>query len=60
MEHLQTALAIVRNFKPMAEPEMRAISARLKSVAGDGRYEYFKTTQRFDSGHHRLQHGFPA
>lgn len=58
MEHLEGALRIVRAFKPMTAEEMQTISTRLKDVAGDGRYEYFKTTQRFDSGHHRRQHGF--
>ena len=27
--------------------------------AGDGRHELFKSTQAFDSGTHRRQHGFP-
>ena len=37
---------------------MRALSDRLKGVAGDGRYEHFKTTQRYDAPYHRRQHGF--
>jgi hypothetical protein len=32
----------------------------LKDVAGDGRYEHFKTTQQYDAGYHRKQHGFPV
>jgi hypothetical protein len=27
-------------------------------VAGDGRYELFKSTVTFDGVHHRKQHGF--
>ncbi len=58
MEHLQKAVEIARAFKPMTAEELKTLSARLKSVAGDGRYEHFKTTQRYDAAHHRRQHGF--
>jgi predicted aldo/keto reductase-like oxidoreductase len=57
MEHLQSALAIARNLKPMDEEEVAAILRRAHRVMSDGRYERFKTTQMFDSGHHRKQHG---
>ncbi len=58
MEHLNKAIEIARAYKPMTADELKTMSARLKAVAGDGRYEMFKTTQRFDAGHHRKQHGF--
>jgi predicted aldo/keto reductase-like oxidoreductase len=58
MEHLEKALEMARNFKPMSAAELQALSKRLREVAGDGRYEHFKTTQRFDAGFHRRQHGF--
>ncbi len=58
MEDLNRALEIARSFKPMTAPELQTLSARLKPVAGDGRYEHFKTTQRYDAAHHRKQHGF--
>ena len=58
MEHLNKALEIARGFKPMSDAELKTLSSRLKGVAGDGRYEHFKTTQRFDAGYHRKQHGF--
>lgn len=58
MEDLNRALTIVRSFKPMTAPELKTLSSRLKGVAGDGRYEHFKTTQRYDAGYHRKQHGF--
>jgi uncharacterized protein len=60
MEHLTTAIGIARSFKPMTAAELGKLSARLKEVAGDGRYEQFKTTQRYDAGHHRKQHGFTS
>lgn len=60
IEDLNRALTIVRGFKPMTAEELQTLTARLKDVAGDGRYEYFKTTQRFDAGFHRQQHGFAS
>jgi hypothetical protein len=32
--------------------------SRVRDVQSDGRFELFKTSKRFDSGYHRLQHGF--
>lgn len=58
MEHLQKAAEIARNFRPMEEAELKALLARVREVSGDGRYELFKTTQRFDAPLHRRQHGF--
>ena len=58
MDDLNRALAIGRSFKAITSPELQTLSSRLKDVAGDGRYEHFKTTQRYDAGHHRKQHGF--
>jgi len=58
MDDLNRALAIGRSFKPMTSAELKTLMGRLKEVAGDGRYEHFKTTQRYDAMHHRKQHGF--
>ena len=58
MDDLQRALTIARSFKQMSAPDLQILSSRLKDVAGDGRYEHFKTTQRYDAAHHRKQHGF--
>ncbi|MCL4784996.1 MAG: aldo/keto reductase [Bryobacterales bacterium] len=60
MEDLNRALAIMRGFQPMTEQELSTLSGRLREVSGDGRYETFKTTQRFDAGYHRKQHGFAS
>ena len=57
---LDQNLKIVRDFKPMTREEMASIEARVKPVAGDGRYELFKSTQVFDGVVHRRQHGFVA
>ena len=55
---LDRALKAARSFKPMTEDEVREILKRNREVMSDGRYERFKTTQMYDSGHHRKQHGF--
>jgi hypothetical protein len=58
VEHLNGAVRMARQFKPMTDAELKAIQKRIKAPMGDGRYEQFKTTQRYDSTHHRRQHGF--
>lgn len=58
MDDLNRALNIGRSFKPMSAAELTTLRTRLKDVAGDGRYEHFKSTQVFDGPYHRKQHGF--
>lgn len=60
IEHLREAVRIARSFKPMTPEEKQALMTRVRDVQGDGRFELFKTSKRFDSGYHRLQHGFAA
>jgi predicted aldo/keto reductase-like oxidoreductase len=57
-EELERALAIGRSFQPLTAAERAGLQAKVKEVAGDGRFELFKTSKRFDSGYHREQHGF--
>jgi predicted aldo/keto reductase-like oxidoreductase len=58
MEILKQDVAIARSFKPMTPDEQQQLLAKVKPVATDGRHERFKSTQTFDSDHHRKQHGF--
>ncbi len=58
MEDLRQSLNVGRNFKPMSEKEMAGLKARVRTVAGDGRFELFKSTNTFEGVHHRRQHGF--
>ena len=60
MEQLKAIVALARDFKPMTEAEQKALTDRVKDVAGDGRFELFKSTQMFDGPVHRKQHGFSA
>jgi uncharacterized protein len=55
---LDQNLKIVREFKPMKAEERAAVAEKVRSVAGDGRYELFKTSKVYDSSYHRKQHGF--
>lgn len=58
MKDLQQNVAIARDFTPLSEVEQREMEAKVKDVAGDGRYELFKTTQLMDGPYHVKQHGF--
>jgi hypothetical protein len=60
VENLEQDVAIARDFVPMTEAELQELSGSVGEEAGDGRYEWFKSTQTFDSQYHRTQHGFPA
>jgi uncharacterized protein len=55
---LDQNLKIVRDFKPMTAAERTAIENTTLAVAGDGRYELFKSSKMFDGPVHRKQHGF--
>jgi len=55
---LDQNLKIVRDFQPMSEDEKRAIEAKTLKLAGDGRFELFKSSKMFDGPVHRKQHGF--
>jgi len=58
MEDLKQNIAVARDFKPMSKEEQRELLMRVKDVAGDGRYERYKTTQVMDGPYHVTQHGF--
>jgi uncharacterized protein len=59
LEVLRQNLKIAQNFKPMSEPEMRALEARTKEAAGDARFELYKVSLRYDNPQARMAHGFP-
>jgi hypothetical protein len=44
----------------MPDAERRALVERVREMAGDGRFELFKSSQTFDGPYHRRQHGFTA
>ena len=55
---LHQDLAIARDFEPFPAAQMQALEAQVYDEATDGRHEWFKSTQTFDSQIHRSQHGF--
>ena len=55
---LDQNLKIVRGFKPMTPEERAAVEQKTYSLAGDGRFELFKSSKMFDGPVHRKQHGF--
>ena len=59
LENLRQDVEIARNFTPMTDAELQALQDIVFAEATDGRHEWFKSTQYYDSQYHRDQHGFP-
>ncbi|MDR3635488.1 MAG: aldo/keto reductase [Isosphaeraceae bacterium] len=55
---LDQNLKIVREFTPATPDEMARIEQSTVKLAGDGRFELFKSSKLFDGPVHRRQHGF--
>ena len=51
-------IGMARGFRNYTSEEMAALEARVRDQATDGRHEWFKSMQTFDSQYHRDQHGF--
>jgi aryl-alcohol dehydrogenase-like predicted oxidoreductase len=54
---LKQNLDIVRRFRPMTAAEMDGLRTRVRAYAMDGRYELFKSSNRYDGRIGREQHG---
>jgi aryl-alcohol dehydrogenase-like predicted oxidoreductase len=52
-------LAVAQTFKPMTAAEMEALRERCRDTAGDGRFEVYKVSLKFDNPEARMAHGFP-
>lgn len=59
LDVLQQNLKVAQNFEPMNEHAMRELEARCKPQAGDGRFELYKVSLKFDNPEARLAHQFP-
>lgn len=55
---LDQNLKIVREYRPMGDEERHALEAKYLRVAGDGRFELFKSAKTYDGPVHQKQHGF--
>ena len=58
-ENLMQDVEIARGFRPLNSVEQQSLLDRTRDHAADGRFEWFKTTQYYDSQLHRDQHGYP-
>jgi aryl-alcohol dehydrogenase-like predicted oxidoreductase len=56
---LHKNLAIARGFKPLDNAQMQAIRDKVRGSAGDGRFELYKVSLKFDNPQARRVHGFP-
>jgi predicted aldo/keto reductase-like oxidoreductase len=56
---LKQNLKIAQGFTPLGEIEMEALRERAKQYAGDGHFELYKTSLKFDNPEARLAHDFP-
>jgi aryl-alcohol dehydrogenase-like predicted oxidoreductase len=59
MHILEQNLQIAQNFTPMTPEEMQALRERCRKYAGDGKFELYKTSIKFDNPEARLAHDFP-
>jgi uncharacterized protein len=57
---LHQNLDLARGFQPMTPAEMDALRARCATMAGDGRYELFKVSLKYDNPQARQVHKFPS
>lgn len=55
---LRRNLKLAQHFNPFHPGEMDALRQKARGVAGDGRFERYKTTQEFDSLPGRVAHGY--
>lgn len=55
---LRKNLKLAANFKPFHAGEMDAMRQKARMVAGDGRFERYKTTQAFDGLPGQAAHGY--
>jgi aryl-alcohol dehydrogenase-like predicted oxidoreductase len=56
---LKQNLEIAQGFTPLSADEMQKLRDRAKPYAGDGKFELYKTSLKFDNPEARLAHGFP-
>jgi aryl-alcohol dehydrogenase-like predicted oxidoreductase len=59
MSILEQNLKVAQGFTPLSADEMQKLRERAKEYAGDGRFELYKTSVKFDNPEARLAHSFP-
>lgn len=59
LDVLRQNVAIARSFSPTQPGAMQQLRERCRLFSGDGHFELFKTTKRYDGTVGREQHGYP-
>jgi aryl-alcohol dehydrogenase-like predicted oxidoreductase len=59
LDILEQNLKVAQGFTPLSGAEMQALRERAKPYAGDGQFELYKTSIKFDNPEARMAHDFP-
>ena len=59
LEILKQNLKVAQGFTPMSADEMQKLRDRAKQYSGDGQFEVYKTSIKYDNPEARLAHAFP-
>jgi aryl-alcohol dehydrogenase-like predicted oxidoreductase len=59
LDILAQNLKVAQGFTPLGEAEMEALRQRAKPYAGDGQFELYKMSLKFDNPEARMAHDFP-
>jgi aryl-alcohol dehydrogenase-like predicted oxidoreductase len=59
LDVIRQNLRVAQGFQPMSDTEMQALRDRCKPMAGDGRFELYKVSLKFDNPEARIAHDFP-
>jgi hypothetical protein len=59
MKVLKQNVRVAEKFKPFSAAQMERLRRRVAAMAGDGRFERYKTTAEHAGDEGRSQHGFP-
>jgi len=59
LDVLHQNLEVAQSFQPMSPQDMQQLRDRVKQQAGDGHFELYKTSIKYDNPQARLVHDFP-
>ena len=59
LDVLRQNVRVARGFTPMTAEQMQTLRDRCAEAAGDGRYEFYKLSLRYDNPQARLSHNLP-
>ena len=59
LDILEQNLKVAQGFTPFSQAEMQALRDRAKQYSGDGQFELYKTSIKYDNPEARIAHNFP-